>query len=258
MFYLNTQKYALECNKNKYLKSLCIPLFAATVYLLLSLSPSLISLVFDRIKLLIPEEYILYNSFFKCILITAIGLLAYIFYCTLSLGEEAWYSGRLTYKKNCFKRFIYWFRPSKAIKALSLKATLLCLKLFWTVVFLLPATVTASIIFITAFSGGIEIHLFLSLLCGTSILLICGLIFRFIFIQRYFLSEFILSKNPNNGVIQSIRQSKNLIDGHIFRVVVFKLSFIPIFLSCLLIIPLFFVYPHYKQSRTIIANELMI
>ena len=258
MLNLNTHKYAIKCNKNKYMKSLCIPFIACCIFLLFSFIPHLASLIFEQTELHIPKTYTIYNSILKCILITAIGFMAYLFYATFSLGEEAWYSGRLTFKKNCFKRFIYWFKPTKAFKALSLKSILMCLRIFWTFVFLIPATVTATTIFLTAFNGGIEIHLFLSLSAGTLALLICGIIFRFVFIQRYFLSEFILAQNPNNGVIQSIKKSKNLMDGQIFRVILFKIGFVPLFLSCIMIIPIFFVYPHYKQSRSIIANALMI
>ena len=256
MFY--AQKLARELNRSKYLKAMYIPLSAIVVYILLTVLPFLISLIFSKTSLFLPREYSRYNSILKCLIIASVGLLSYLFHSTLSIGEEAWYSGRIANKKNCIKRFFYWFRPSNSIKALTLKSVLLCLKLFWTIVFLLPSIVTASVIFLTAFNGGIEIYLLIALAVGSLLLLLCGLIFRFIFIQRYFLSEYILTQNPHNTTIQSIKQSKNLLEGQLNKVVIFKLSFIPIFLSCLLILPVFFVYPHYKLSRTIIAKELMI
>lgn len=258
MFYKNIQKYALKFNKNKYLKSMGIPLFFILILTFYCFSPFLMKFVFNTVVPTIPDEYKLLFTALRCILILLSGFSACIFYCSFSVGEEAWYSGRLTKKKNCFKRFIYWLRPKNSFKAFRLRAALFFLKLFWTLVFLLPSVLSFSVIFVTAFSGGIETYLLLSLGLGTGILLITGLIFRFIMIQRYFLAEFILADKPQNGVLQTIRQSKNLIDGQIFKIVKFKLFFLPYALPCLLLLPIFFVYPHYKQSRSILAKELMV
>lgn len=258
MFYKNIQKFSLEFNKNKYLKSMCIPLFLTLTVILFCVIPYCINLIFDVILLRVTEKYLMLCSVIKCILIFLSGCTACVFYSTVSVGEEAWYSGRMTRKKNCTKRFIYWFRPKNSFKAFRLKSTLFFLKLFWTLVFLLPAAIIFSIILITAFSGGIEIYFFLSLCGGAAVLLITGLIFRFIMIQRYFLAGFIIAENPNNNVMQTISQSKNLLDGQLFTVIKFKLTFFPFFLLSLLIVPIFFVYPHYKQSRSILAKSLMI
>lgn len=258
MFYGKIQKYAMKFNKKKYLKSMCIPLFFMSVLAFYCIMPYLFTTVSDLFINDISEKYSLGYSVLRCVIILASGFSACVFYSTVSIGEEAWYSGRLTGKKNGFKRFIYWFSFRNSFKAFRLRATVFLLKLFWSIVFLLPSLLTFSVVFVTAFSGGIETYLFLSMTAGSIILLIIGLIFRFIVIQRYFLAEFILAENPHNQVIQTIKQSKNLIDGQIFTVVKFKLTFLPLALPCLFLIPLFFIYPHYKQSRSILANELMV
>ena len=109
-----------------------------------------------------------------------------------------------------------------------------------------------------AYSGGIEFYLFISLTGGGVILMLAGLIFRFIILQRYFLAPYLIASNPKLGAWQSIKQSKNLLDGHIFRIVRFKLSFIPWFISSVLIFPLIFSYPYYKQSCSVIAKEICL
>ncbi len=237
---------------------MCIPLFFIAVLAFYCVMPYLLNTVFDLLIPDIPEKYKFAYTVLRCIMIFASGFSACVFYCTVSIGEEAWYSGRLTGKKNGFKRFLYWFRFKNSFKAFRLRSTVFLLKLFWSIVFLLPSLLTFSVVFVTAFSGGIEIFLFLMMTAGAIIMLITGLIFRFIAIQRYFLAEFILAENPQNKVLQTIRQSKNLIDGQIFTVVKFKLAFLPFVLPCLFLIPLFFIYPHYKQSRSILAKELMV
>lgn len=258
MFYANIHKFSFKINKSKYLKSMCIPLFLISTVIIFCIMPFIINLIFNMILLKIPDKYSLLCSVTKSILILLSGYAACVFYSTVSIGEEAWYSGKLMRKKNCYKRFIYWFRPRSSFKAFRLKSALFFLKLFWSLVFLLPSALLFSVIFITAFSGGIETYFFLSLFSGAVILLIIGLVFRFIMIQRYFLARFIMAENPNNKVLQTIRQSKNLLDGQLFTIVKFKLTFLPFYLLCFLVLPIFFVYPHYKQSRSILAKELMI
>lgn len=197
-------------------------------------------------------------SLVKCIIFSVYGLLVYIFFCTVRTSEYAWYSGSLTRKKNNFRRFIFWYRPRYSLKAFGLNLTLTFLKLFWSTVFLCPSILIVISTIAIAFNGGVEVYLLAVLLCGAAISLVCGLTFRFIIIQRYFLAPVLLTQNPSNGILQSIKQSKNLSEGQLLKIVRFKMMFIPLWMSCILILPIFFVYPHYKQSRSIIANALML
>lgn len=258
MLFKEIQKTALTNNKNQYLKSVLIPFSALLVTVVLTV----ISFLFKEATAIymsnISGNYLYALQGSKCLFYFAVGFLAYVFYCTVSIGEEAWYSGRTEHKKYCFRRFMYWMKPALSLKAAGLRFILFSLKALWTTLFFTPAAAVIFVIAATAFSGGIELYLFLSLCIGALILSVIGLTFRFIIIQRYFLANYLLVSNPDLGIIQCIRQSVNLLEGHIFTVVRFKLSFLPYALACLLVLPLFFVYPHYKQSRTIIAKQLIV
>ena len=258
MTILQIQKKALKCNKAKYTKALTIPLITLILTVLLTTAPHIIALLVNYINSVTAENYNVILSVCESVSALSICFVSFMLYSSVSLGEQAFYGGRMRKKQNSFKRFLFWFKPKKSFKAFKTKALVFFLKLFWSIVFLLPFFATVTFILAVAFSGGIEVYLLLSLSCGALVLLAVGLIFRFIIIQRYFLSEYLLSENPSLTPLQCITQSKNLLDGHIFRIIKFKLSFLPLFISCALIIPAVFVYPHYKQSRTIVANELMI
>ena len=179
-------------------------------------------------------------------------------YSSLSLGEKAWYTGRSLKKQNCDKRLFFWFKPKYSFKALKFSIALFAVKLFWSMVTLLPSIIILLTVFYLAYSGGIEFMLFLSLTVGGFMLAVAGLIFRFIILQRYFLAPFLISSNPRLGAVQAIKQSKNLLDGYIFRIVRFKLKFLPQFASYIFIIPFFLLYPHYKQSCSLIAKSVCL
>lgn len=177
---------------------------------------------------------------------------------SVQLGEKAWFSGKNTQRKNCAKRLCYWFKPSSSFKAMRLCLTIFLLKLIWTLIFLLPAILMFAAILSLALSGGIELYLFISLLAGGVILAVVGLIFRFFAVQRYFLAPHLLASNPKLGIIQAIKQSTNLLDGYIFDIVKFKLSFLPWVFPSLLIFPIIYIYPFYKQSCSVIAKEICL
>ena len=251
------QKLAIKFNKNMYFKAMCIPVVTLLIFAVLTLLPDVFSNITNRIiSGFISDNFVF--TIIRCTLLSVYGLLVYAFFCTIRTSEYAWYSGSLTRKKNRFRRLIFWYKPKYSVKAFGLNLSLCFLKLFWNIVFLTPAGLVVASTVLIAFNGGVEIYLLAALLCGAVMLLLCGLVFRFIIIQRYFLAPVILTQNPSNGVFQTIKQSKNLSEGQLLKIVRFELLFIPYWLSCILIFPIFFVYPHYKQSRTIIANALML
>lgn len=259
MLFKEIQKTALTNNKNKYIKSILIPFSAILVTVILTLTTCLFKEITGAyINNNLSGNYLFALRGGRCLYFISAGILAYVFFCAVTTGEEALYSGRAERKKYCFRRFMYWMKPTLSLKAAGLRFILFSLKAFWTILFFMPATAVVLVIVATAFSGGIEIYLFLSLCIGALILSVIGLAFRFIIIQRYFLANYLLVSNPDIGIVQCIKQSVNLLEGHIFTVVKFKLSFLLHLLSCLLILPVFFVYPHYKQSRTIIAKQLIV
>ncbi len=87
---------------------------------------------------------------------------------------------------------------------------------------------------------------------------VCGAIFYFIAMQKYFIAEYLFSSNPRLGAWTAIKQSKNLLDGHITEIVRFKLSFLPWFMSCIFVVPAFYFLPYYKESCCVVAKRITL
>ncbi len=250
MFYRDIKALSRKLNKNSYLKSFGLSVFYLAVTAFFSGVPFIFRLFFrsgGTVGLAVTCSFMA---------ITAITALS--FYSTFSLAEKAWYSGRLTKRKLCFKRLVYWFKLKSSFKALRLNFLLFLIKISWLLLFTFPAFAAILTAVTLAFTGGIEVYLFFSLLAGGAVFLITGLIFYFIISQKYFLAPYLLTEDPRLGVLQVIKQSKNLIEGHIFYLVRFKLSFLPSFILYPLIFPAIFLHPHYKQSCCVIAKELRL
>lgn len=194
----------------------------------------------------------------------AIGVLcvlsfaALLFYSSLSVGEKAWYCGITDERKNYTRRLFFWFRPKNSFRALRFKALLVTIKAMWAVVFFLPFAVLTWSIYYLSGSGGLELYLFISLSGGAILTAVCGAIFYFIAMQKYFIAEYLYSSDPRLKPLTAIRQSKNLLDGHILEIVRFKLSFMPWFLSCIFIAPAFYFLPYYKESCCMVAKKITL
>lgn len=134
-------------------------------------------------------------------------------------------------------------------------AFFLRLRLFFTKLFCLAAFEALPVAFsllLTAYCGKnpFSLRAFYALSSGIFLLFVTGLIFYFVFIQRYSRAEFYLACyenfTPRDAVCESIRKT----EGKLCETLIFKLSFLPWFLLCLAVFPAFFVIPYYKQSLT--------
>ncbi len=249
MSIIEIKKKSLKFNKNQYAKSAIISLFYIVLVVFASTIP------YFAVKL--SNEYNL-NS----IIIFLISALTFLLFALLTssyfIGEKAWYTGLSSKNKAGIRRFFFWFRPAYCFKAFYLKLVLFFVKLFWMLLLNIPATALLFISVLLCMTGGIEPVIFASLLSGSLIMLVAGSAFAFIINQRYFLAEYLYVTNPKLKILQAVRQSKNLLDGHLFEVVRFKLSFIPALLLYLLIFPALFIHPYYKQSCCLVAKELCL
>ena len=246
---------ALRLNRNKYLSSFVINTFYMFFFVVITAGIVLTD-YFLTDKILNINTVLL--NLIRTALFLMFMILAAIVSSSVSMGQTAVFSGRINRKKASFKRILYWLKPSKSLKALGLNLTLILLKIMWASAFLFPGSVILTTIVYLAFTGGIEIYLLLSLFISGTVLILAGAIFTFIITQRYFLAKFLLAENTKLGVIQVIKQSKNLMEFQLMTVVKFKLSYIFPFILSFLIFPLIFLYPHYKQSISILAKELTV
>lgn len=187
-----------------------------------------------------------------------LSLATVFIYSSASVGEKAWYTGLTANKSNYKKRLYFWFKPRNSFRAFKFRFILSTVRTLWAIVFFLPAGIVLWSIYYLSGSGGLELYLFISLAAGCVLLTVSGAVFYFITIQRYFLAEYLFSSNPKLTPVTAIRQSKNLLDGHIFEIVRFKLSFLPWFLSCIFIVPIFYFLPYYKESCCVVAKKVTL
>ncbi|MBQ2842515.1 MAG: hypothetical protein IJE72_05720 [Clostridia bacterium] len=136
---------------------------------------------------------------------------------------------------------------SGALKACEMSICLFFIKLFLFVLFE-AVPVTATIIFL--FKKTVSLRAAFVFFSGMVILALAGLGFYLVYIQRYSKAWFYLACYKDFTVCDAISESIKRSKGKYADILFFKLGFVPWFLLCLLILPVFYVIPYYKQSIT--------
>ncbi len=149
-----------------------------------------------------------------------------------------------------------FYRPKLSLRIIKLYAVILLPKVLFTILFLLPWGVLTSYL-IYSVKTGMNGELFVALCIFSAVLFLVGIFFSFVVYQRYFLSEYIFLENMFSPVKESVKLSKVLTEKECFKIALFKMSFFPWILSCIFILPVFYVYPYYKTAVSLKAAELL-
>lgn len=139
---------------------------------------------------------------------------------------------------------------SGVLKSCEMCICLFFIKLFWFTVFeALP--VAASVIFIYRNTQkAVSLRAAFVFFSGMLILALASFGFYLLFTQRYSKAMFYLACYKDFSVSEAIAESVKRTHNKCAEILFFKLGFAPWFLLCLLIFPVFFVIPYYKQSVT--------
>lgn len=189
-------------------------------------------------------------------------LLAALSLSPLSMGCTAWFlgaalPGKKTRRKRSVKWFLYWMKPARASKAADFKLSLLLRKSCLLLLFLLPGLCLVSGGIWLLWDGGVEDNVLFALLACGVLALLAGLGFGQVALQRYFLAQYLLARQPSLHPAEAIRQSITRMENNQGRALLFQLSFLPWFLLCFLLFPIAYVWPYYMQSRAVFAQTLM-
>lgn len=137
-----------------------------------------------------------------------------------------------------------------ALKSCDLCVRLFLIKFFWFAVFEAIPVCSLLLFGYQIKRDTVSLKAAYAVAAGLFILAAAGFVFWLIFIQRYSKSMFYLACYKDftaaDAISESVRKSKN----SMAEIFLFKLSFAPWLLLCLLILPAFYVIPYYKQSVT--------
>ena len=175
-----------------------------------------------------------YNSFLVYFIYSlatvTLYLLLLLFICGLKMGEKAIYFMQSKGSKASFKYLFIFLRPTQSFRALYLYLKLFFLKTAW---FLYFNTSTYSAVLLT-------------LIFGSVFLLSISHFYYNAVVIRYNYAIYYLCTDIKISVKQAINKSVDYSDGFIKDGIILKSSFFFWLISCILVLPIFYVVPFKK------------
>ncbi|MDR0532045.1 MAG: hypothetical protein LBG83_08285 [Oscillospiraceae bacterium] len=175
----------------------------------------------------------------------------------LRLGREAWFFGGADGRKRTATRVFFWLQPRWALKAMRFVLALAVRRLLWAAVYLLPGGFLLGGTVWQLRAGGMHFSLALCAAAGGAALLLLGLGFYLLTVQRYALVLPILVKQPKCKLRNALRLSAARTEGQCAALLRFQLSFAPWYLLSLLALPLVYSAPYVTQAKACRCAELL-
>ncbi len=257
-----------RCLYNNWGKAIAIVLLMLAVSLLFTIVELIIGMVFGAPQMVDTgnDGYWLNNlpntSLLSIALTSIIAVGSFLINTPLKLGITRWYyelsegeSPEILSIFNCFSSRQYF-------RSLSLQIHILGRKILWAILyFALPTAVLGASVWALDY-GPLYMNLDMCYVIGSMGLLFALLLTLFfglfyaIAMQKYFLARYYVT-NENLGVWAALKKSRHASRSKRGELLLFKLSFLPWFLSCALVLPCLFVQPYYEISAMLYARVLM-
>ena len=186
-----------------------------------------------------------------------LAMLAALLCAPLRVGREAWYFGGADARKRSRARVLFWLQPRWALKATRFVLALMLRKLLWAALYFTPGGFLLGGTLWQARGGEMDLALFLAAAGGGAVLLAVGLGFYAATVQRYALVLPILAKQPRCKLRNALQLSAARTNEHCAALLGYKLSLLPWYLLCLMVVPLPLAAPYITQARACRHAELL-
>ena len=257
-----------RCLYNNWGKAIAIVLLMLAVSLLFTIVELIIGMVFGTPQMVDAgnDGYWLNNlpntSLLSIALTAIIAVGAFLVTAPLKLGITRWYyelsegdSPEILSIFNCFSSRQYF-------RALSLQIHILGRMILWALLyFALPIVVLGASLWVLDY-GPYYMNLDMCYVIGSMGLMFTVLLtvffgfFYAVAMQKFFLARYYVT-NENLGVWEALKKSRHATKGKRGEILLFRLSFLPWFLSCALVLPCLYVQPYYEISAMLFARVMI-
>lgn len=209
------------------------------------------------------------ESFIFALVITLFFLvLRFLIISPLEQGQYKWYysvaKGSKTYLS---KVFFYYKTNSGYISLLLFRVGKIIRQIFYGIISFIAAiaALSLSIYQLSLYSQSVlasDRNKAVLYLIVTAFLLLLGVVLYTLLMIKYFLADYLFAAiNDFDGGIKKVNscfsRSKELMTGQSGRVISLAISFIPAILSCVLIVPILYVYPYMNASFAVLARDII-
>ena len=244
---------------NNWGRAVAISLLDSAVFLLFALVELMLSMIFGTAPLTNMGNIPLISIFLT--LIVTIG--SFLIHEPLNLGILSWYySISEGVSEEVINIFSVFANVKQYFRAISLELNIWGRKLIMAFMYFIIPSLLMVVSIKCLDSGDLYMQGELSYIIGSSGCLFSALTFLFALVfflihkQKFFLARYYVVISGLSP-FEAIKKSKHASKNRLGEILMFKLSFLPLQLSRLLVIPTIYVKPYYEASAMIFARVLM-
>lgn len=119
----------------------------------------------------------------------------------------------------------------------------------WGALYLFPCAVMSGIFAYALKYEELNRNLFITFLAGTVILFFIGVSFLYVTMKRYTMTDAVIFACKEKDSLKAVEKSIKIMEGNTLKYSLYCLSFLGWFLSCLLIVPIFYVLPYKTMAK---------
>lgn len=256
---MNTAYFKLKAKKQlvkNHFKCFFVSALPYVAIVLLTLLNYYFYILLKRTNFIFLPPDSLYAPYFRPTLLTISIVLSFLIYMTTNI-----FSGCYFYHKSMDENMTY----IKSIKSLNIKKlvtaiTAFVLKFFlsmaWAGFYLLPSVAVSFALFYYLNSAEQKSNISLALFISTVILFLVGLTNLFITLKRYSMCDAVIFSTDEKDSLKIIERSIEIMEGKSFKYSLYCLSFMGWGISCITIIPIFYVLPYKKMAKYSFFNGI--
>lgn len=242
---LNAQKKLIK----KHFSCFCVSILPYVTIILLTLLNYYLYIFLKSIEFNFIPFILSYDVYVKASLFTLSAVSSFVLWRISQL-----YSHKYFFSQISKKRIKLHFR--QYITAITVSILKFFLSVAWSAFYLLPCAVTLAALYYTIYSGDYTFSVMLTLFVASAILFIIGIGFIYVTLKRYSMCNFVIFTETNTDAIKVIEKSINLTENNTVKFAFYNLSFIGWILSCILLIPVFYVLPYVKMAKYSFYNAI--
>lgn len=176
-------------------------------------------------------------------------VISFCFWKCVCLMKEKFFFMKTVYKKVKFFKVVRSIKLNRYITYLKVSVLRMLLAVSWSAVYFLPCGIVALLLIYSYRYENYGENVLLTLFVSSVMLFLVGAFHFFVTLKRYSMCEFIILTDKQKNPLKIMAESIKLMENHSINYSLYCLSFTGWVLSCIFLVPLFYVLPFVNMSK---------
>lgn len=189
------------------------------------------------------------DNFLFVFLIILSAVISLCLWKSVCLIKEAFFLMKSKYKKVKFFKIVRKITIKQYFTFIKASVLKTLLSVSWSTLYFAPSLVVALLLIYSYRNENYSENVYITLFASSIVLFVIGLLHLFVTLKRYSLCGAIILRDKEKNALNVIAESINLMENHCVEYSIYCASFSGWILSCIFVIPIFYVLPFVNMSK---------